>query len=245
MARYNRGVAVALAACLVSALGVLLLAAAGPIYRTGFVALESAFALLRWAAYLGAGGMTIALLTGAFAYWRGTRKTQLLAGLAFVLGLVAFAIPYQWQRAARGAPPIHDVTTDLENPPAFEAVVPLRAHAANSLERPPELDRQQREGYPSLKPITLPIPRDEVFAKALAAAQAEGWQIVTADKSTGRIEATDTTRWFGFKDDIVVRLTPWGSATRVDVRSVSRIGRGDMGTNANRIRRYLDKLPNS
>jgi uncharacterized protein (DUF1499 family) len=88
----------------------------------------------------------------------------------------------------------------------------------------------------------MPIPLDQTFDKALAIAQAEGWQIVTADKSTGRIEATDTTRWFGFKDDIVVRLTPWGAGTRVDVRSVSRIGRSDIGTNARRIRSYFEKL---
>jgi uncharacterized protein (DUF1499 family) len=79
----------------------------------------------------------------------------------------------------------------------------------------------------------------------LTRAQEDGWQIVTADKSTGRIEATDTTRWFGFKDDIVVRLTPWGAGTRVDLRSVSRVGRSDIGTNARRIRRYLDRLQSS
>ncbi len=208
----------------------------------GLIELQSAFSVLRWAAYLGAGGMVAALGAGAFAYFRGGRRIPLVAGLALVLGLVAFALPYQWQRSARNSPPIHDITTDLENPPAFEAVVPLRVDAANSLERPPELIKQQREGYPDLEPITLPTPREQTFDKALVAAQSEGWQIVTADKSTGRIEATDTTRWFGFKDDIVVRLTTWGSGTRVDVRSVSRIGRNDAGTNARRIRRYLDKL---
>ena len=233
---------VALAACLVSALGLILLALSGPIYRTGLIELQSAFGLLRWAAYLGVAGIGVALIAGVAAYFRGGRKTQLLAGLAFIIGLVAFAIPYQWQRSARGLPPIHDITTDLENPPTFEAVVPLRADAANSLERPPELTRQQREGYPDLEPITVPMPREQAFDKALVAAQAAGWQIVTADKSTGRIEATDTTRWFGFKDDIVVRLTAWGAGTRIDVRSVSRIGRGDVGANARRIRRYLDTL---
>jgi len=78
----------------------------------------------------------------------------------------------------------------------------------------------------------------------LAVAQEAGWQIVTADKSSGRIEATDTTRWFGFKDDVVVRLTPWGAGTRVDLRSVSRMGRSDIGTNARRIRQYLNRLSN-
>jgi hypothetical protein len=83
---------------------------------------------------------------------------------------------------------------------------------------------------------------DQAFDRALAAAQEAGWRIVTADKGSGRIEATDTTRWFGFQDDIAVRLTPWGAGTRVDVRSVSRVGRSDAGTNARRIRRYLDRL---
>jgi uncharacterized protein (DUF1499 family) len=90
--------------------------------------------------------------------------------------------------------------------------------------------------------VTLSIPPNEAFTRALAVAQERGWQIVNADQSGGRIEATDTTRWFGFEDDVVVRLTPWGSGTRVDVRSVSRIGRSDVGTNARRIRRYLDEL---
>ena len=69
-----------------------------------------------------------------------------------------------------------------------------------------------------------------------------GWEIVTADKSSGRIEATDTTRWFGFTDDVVVRLTAWGAGTRVDVRSTARTGAGDLGRNASRIRRFLDDL---
>lgn len=232
----------AIAACVVSTAALLLLAAAGPIYRTGLVGLPVSFQLLRWAAYLGVGGMAVALITGVVAYWRGGRRTGLVAGAGFVVGLIALVIPFQLQRTARSVPPIHDITTDLENPPTFEAVLPLRANAANGLERPPELARQQREGYPDLAPITVAAQKDEAFDQALAAAQDEGWQIVTADKSTGRIEAIDTTRWFGFKDDIVVRLTPWGGGTRVDVRSVSRIGRSDIGTNARRIRRYLDRL---
>jgi uncharacterized protein (DUF1499 family) len=104
------------------------------------------------------------------------------------------------------------------------------------------LSQQQRAGYPDLAPITLQLPVDQVFDRALAEAQDAGWRIVGADKNAGRIEATDTTRWFGFEDDVVVRLTAWGSGTRVDVRSVSRIGRSDVGTNARRIRRYLSQL---
>jgi uncharacterized protein (DUF1499 family) len=239
---YNRLVPVARAACVVSLIALVLLALAGPLYRVGVLGLPAAFQLLRWAAYLGAGGMAAALTAAVVSYWRGTRAMRVLAALAFAGGLVALAIPYQLQRSARGLPPIHDITTDLDNPPAFDAVAPLRATAPNSLERSPELARQQREGYPDIAPITVSAPPDQVFDRALAAAQEEGWQIVTADKSTGRIEATATTRWFGFKDDVVVRLTPWGTGTRVDMRSVSRVGRGDVGMNARRIRDYLEKL---
>lgn len=224
------------------ALALLLLCAAGPLYRIGLLSLASAFTVLRWGAYVGIAAMAVSLLTGGLAYRRRDRRGVLLASVAFIVGLVAVGIPYQWLRAGRRVPPIHDVTTDLENPPTFVAVVPLRAGAPNSLDRPPILAEQQRRGYPDLAPVTLPAPPAEVFDRALAAAQDMGWRIVTADKTGGRIEATDTTRWFGFEDDVVVRLTPWGSGTRADVRSVSRVGTGDTGTNARRIRRYLAQL---
>jgi uncharacterized protein (DUF1499 family) len=232
----------ALLAGAIAGLALLLLGAAGPLYRIGVLSLPNAFVLLRWGAYVGVAASLAGLVAGLLAYRRGARVPALLAAAALLGGLVAFGIPFQWQRAARGVPAIHDVTTDLENPPAFEAVIPLRADAPNSLERPPVLAEQQRQGYSDLAPLTLSMPSDQAFDRALAAAQEAGWRIVTADKGSGRIEATDTTRWFGFEDDIVVRLTPWGGGTRVDVRSVSRVGRSDAGTNARRIRRYLDSL---
>jgi len=235
-------VILALVACGIAVLGLVMLAAAGPLYRVGVLSLPNAFTILRWAAYVGIGAILLAVPAVLLGYARGDRRRVLVASLALLGGGAAFGIPFQWQQSARGVPPIHDITTDLENPPAFQAVVPLRADAQNSLERPGNLAQQQREGYPDLAPVTLPVPLDQAFDRALAEAQNAGWRIVTADKASGRLEATDTTRWFGFEDDVVVRLTPWGSGTRVDVRSVSRIGRGDAGTNARRIRRYLAAL---
>jgi uncharacterized protein (DUF1499 family) len=235
-------VTIALAACATAALALVTLALAGPVYRFGLLSLQNAFVLLRWGAYFGIAGMVVALAAGGLAYWRKAHARLLLASVAFVAAAAAFVVPFQLQRTARALPAIHDISTDLENPPTFEAVVPLRADAPNTLDRSPQLAEQQRSGYPDLAPITLPTPMGPTFDRALAAAQRAGWEIVTADKASGRIEATDTTRWFGFKDDVVVRLTPWGAGTRVDVRSVSRIGRGDVGTNARRIRRYLQML---
>src|SRR5688572_3297898 len=225
----------------IAAVGLLLLGAAGPAYRLG-VALPTAFTLLRWGAYAGIAGALVGLVAAVVGYRRHARLGMAVSLVAVVAGLIAFGIPYGFQRRAQRVPPIHDITTDLENPPAFEAVVPLRADAPNSLDRSPALAAEQRKGYPDLAPVTLAIPGDQAFDRALAVAQANGWEIVTADKSKGRIEATDTTRWFGFKDDVVVRIMPWGSGTRVDVRSVSRVGRSDVGTNARRIERYLENL---
>jgi uncharacterized protein (DUF1499 family) len=229
-------------ACGVGLLGLILLALAGPSYRVGVLSLTNAFTLLRWAAYTGVAAVVLGAIAAGLAYRRHLRVQMVAAAPALLAGLVAVGVPFELQRRARAVPPIHDISTDLENPPTFEAILPLRADTPNDLERTSEVTELQRHGYPDLAPVTLPIPLDQAFDRALAAAQEAGWQIVTADKSSGRIEATDTTRWFGFKDDVVVRLTPWGAGTRVDMRSVSRIGRSDIGTNARRIRQYLDRL---
>ena len=223
------------------AAALLLLALAGPASRVG-VALPTAFALLRWGAYLGIAAAAVAVVALFVASRRGRRAALVLPGAALLMGLIAVGVPYQWQRRAQGVPPIHDISTDLDNPPAFEKVVALRADAPNDLERTPAVADQQRKGYPDLAPLQLSIPPDQAFDRALALVQERGWEIVTADKSTGRIEATDTTTWFGFKDDVVIRMTPWGAGTRVDVRSVSRVGRSDVGTNARRIQDLLDDL---
>ena len=222
-------------------LAVLMLALSGPLYRMG-LGLRTAFGVMAGAAVIGIVALLLAVAVGWLADRRGDRTTTLIAAGAFIVALFALAIPLNWLRMARNAPPIHDITTDFENPPQFDAILPLRADAPNPLERTAEVDTQQREGYADIAPITLAQPPDQVFDRALAVVQDNGWEIVTADKTAGRIEATATTRWFGFKDDVVVRLTAWGSGTRVDVRSVSRLGRSDVGTNARRIRRFLSAL---
>ena len=84
------------------------------------------------------------------------------------IGLIALVIPYSWQRRAQSVPPIHDITTDLDNPPEFQAVIPLRADAPNSLERPDTLAAQQRAGYPDLAPVTLTMTPDQAFERTLA-----------------------------------------------------------------------------
>jgi len=225
----------------VAAIAIVVLGAAGPVYRLG-ASLATAYEIMRWAAYIGLAASLIAAGSTVFSYrgrrWMGT----LVSVLALIVGLTAIAIPMSWQRRAQRLPSIHDITTDLENPPTFEAILAKRVDAPNRLDRTPQLSLLQKEGYPDLAPVTLPTAPATAFDRALRVAQSRGWEIVTADKSSGRIEATDTTRWFGFTDDVVVRLTPWGAGTRVDIRSTARAGAGDLGRNAGRIREFLDDL---
>ena len=225
----------------VAAFALAVLGVAGPLYRLG-VSLPTAYEIMRWAEYIGLAASLMAI-GAAFYTYRGRRWTgTLVSVLALILGLTAVAIPLAWQRRAQRLPSIHDITTDLDNPPAFQSILAKRADAPNKLDRTPQLSLLQREGYPDLAPVTLSTAPAATFDRALAVAQSHGWEIVTADKSSGRIEASDTTRWFGFTDDIVVRLTPWGTGTRVDVRSTARTGAGDLGRNASRIRTFLDDL---
>jgi uncharacterized protein (DUF1499 family) len=86
------------------------------------------------------------------------------------------------------------------------------------------------------------LPPNDAFFRALAAVEALGWELVDANRQEGRIEATDSTFWFGFKDDIVIRVQPQGSGAKVDARSVSRVGKGDVGINAKRLRRFFEAL---
>jgi uncharacterized protein (DUF1499 family) len=171
------------------------------------------------------------------------RRGLTLAALGLVGGLLAFGIPWQWQRTARSVPPIHDITTDTQNPPEFQAMLPLRADAPNPPEYPgEEVAAQQRAAYPDIQPLRLTDSPSLAYARALAAVNSLGWEVVAAEPQEGRIEATDRTMWFGFADDVVIRITPVADGSRIDVRSKSRVGGSDVGANARRIRRFLQRV---
>lgn len=221
----------------------LLVVLAGPGARFGLWHFRTGFRMLEWGAYVGAAATLVSLVALVLAAARGERREITLAGAGLLLGVLLVVVPWQWRIRARLAPPIHDVTTDTRNPPEFVAVVPLRADAPN----PPEYAGEeaaalQREAYPEIAPALLNLPPGAAFRHALETAEEMGWEIVAADAAEGRIEATDRTFWFGFADDVVIRVREEGENSRIDVRSKSRIGRGDAGTNARRVRAYLDRL---
>lgn len=230
----------AVAAFALALLAGLLVLLAGPGSRWGWWDFRTGFSLLRWGAYLGVAAAVVCAVA-AFRAWNMGGRWLAVAGV--VIAVLAFALPWSYRRTAAGAPPIHDITTDTQNPPAFVAIAPLRADAPNPAAYEGEaVAEQQRRAYPEVRPLMFSAPPSAVFDDALTTARGLGWEIVAADREQGRIEATATTRWFGFEDDVVIRVMSAAGITRVDVRSVSRVGRGDMGANARRIRSYLQRL---
>lgn len=221
--------------------GLVLLAMSGTGTRLEFWTYRTGLSLIRYAAYVGIAAAVLSLLALLVTRPRGSSLGVLVASL--VTGLVTVAVPYSFSQTARRVPPIHDITTDTAEPPLFVDVLPLRADASNSADYAGDSIAQlQLAAYPNVKPLLLSTDVTQAFSRARAAADAMGWEIVAADSAAGRIEATATTTWFGFKDDVVVRVRAEGSGSRVDVRSVSRVGRSDVGANAARIEAYLDKL---
>ncbi len=227
----------------VAVLAAIAVALAGPLSRLGLWEFRTGFTILKYGSWAALAGAGLGLLGGLRAKPLGPRRGIGYALLAVVIGLGTAYFPWSFQRKARSVPPIHDITTDTSSPPLFVALLPLRAQAPN----PPEyggdsIAMQQRAAYPDVLPVVLEDPADRAFGRALDAARDMGWEIVAADAAEGRIEATDTTFWFGFKDDVVIRVTPLDGRSVIDVRSVSRVGRSDVGKNADRIRDYLDRL---
>jgi uncharacterized protein (DUF1499 family) len=225
----------------VVALVVLVLGIVGNRYE--LVQFKIALLAIAIAGLIGLLGALVSLVGLVFAF-RGGKSGALLALVGIVVGIIALTPLGTSFVKGRSVPPIHDITTDLSNPPQFVAIVPLRATSPNPLDRalPADLAELQAKAYPDLAPLSLQEQPGKVFDAAREVAHDMGWEIVAATPETGLIEATATTSLLRFKDDIVVRVVERDAATVVDVRSVSRVGMSDLGTNAARIRAYLSAL---
>jgi uncharacterized protein (DUF1499 family) len=220
---------------------VLMLAVSGPGTRWGLWDWRTGLSMLRWALYAGGCAAVLALAFLAIPRTRGPRPSRL--AIALLLGIVAGAPALGVLTRAKSLPFIHDVSTDLRDPPAFVSLAAERRASPNGIDHGgPEVASAQEKGYPDIRPLIVADAPARAFERALAAARAMGWQVAGADPAAGRIEATAVTPWFGFKDDVVVRVRSEGAGSRIDVRSVSRVGKSDVGANAARIRDYLGRL---
>jgi len=211
--------------------------------RWGWWYFGTGFTILITAGGIGLVGAVAEAISAVIVRGPSAKHIFIVALLGAAIGLLATGIPAYWVRTAYRMPAIHDITTDMHDPPAFAAILPLRQGAPDPpAYGGPEVAAEQKAGYPNVRPLILPMSPRSAFPKALAEARKMGWTIVAAVPAEGRIEATTRTFWFGFTDDIVVRIRSDGFGSRVDVRSVSRVGKSDLGTNARRIMNYLRAL---
>ena len=224
-------------------LAFLAMALAGPGTRLGLWSWQTGLGMMRIAAFVGIATAIVAAILVLLLLMPRFRARPAVPIVALCLAIAAFAPPMILLAKAKQVPPIHDITTDVVEPPAFEALREARVQSPNGIAyRGAEIARQQQQAYADIKPKLLPLPPREAMQRAIDAARSMGWEVVAADAATGRLEATDTTGWFGFKDDVVVRIRPEGPGSRVDVRSMSRVGQSDLGANAARVRGFLSRL---
>ncbi len=243
---------VPLIALLLGAAAIFLVAAPGPGYRFGLIPLPTVFEMLKFGAFAGLGAVAFALIALVVRLF-GVPLSWVQIIFAALLGAAAFYFVFSFRQEASSVPPIHDITTDTANPPAFVAVAALREPGDHPVtydgdDMMPGQDTMtireaQLASYDGLDPAYFNQPPAQVFASVLAEVEAQGWQLVDANEAEGRVEAFERTFWYGFTDDVVVRIARDDDGrVRVDVRSKSRVGISDVGANAARIEAFLSGL---
>ena len=238
--------------------GVLLVILSGPLTRMGLVKFGPGLLTLA------AGGalLAIGIRTGEIGWIGSARKNvPIRAGsvaIALIVALALFGYLLSQFVRATGVPPIHEISTDLADPPAFVKIRSLRAAVpdVNPVDYVVEqrsgsdggtlnVPDAQRKSYPDIQPLTLDLSAADAFARAETVARDLGWEIQESAAAEGRLEATATTTFFGFKDDVVVRVRSEAGGSRIDIRSKSRVGLGDAGANAARVRAFLAAMQKS
>ena len=273
---------------LVSAVIILIILAGGPLgYRYFMVPMMPSMMSLVLAL---AGGLLVfvsAVVMLFIALRQRLVKDRNLLLITMVLSSLPVIVMLPQFIALLSVPPIHDITTDTVNPPVFDAIVPLRAGAPNSLvygsgllaadilankenidypqavsleihimpDSSDDLENEsnpvhaavlaavlsymQSVAYPNIRSLDTSLGMAQAVSRAETVLGEQGLDIVAVNAEKGLVEATETSFWFGFKDDVVVRVTALENGSRIDVRSVSRMGISDIGTNADRIERFL------
>jgi uncharacterized protein (DUF1499 family) len=182
----------------------------------------------------------VGVVAGLVAAIRGRVRNGFTAmGLGLAVMLVVVFPGF----ASGGRPRINDISTDLEDVPAFTRAGSAPENQGRDMGYPAEFKPTVREFYKELAPLRVSAPPDAVFQQALAlAGEQPRWQVTVVDPQARTFEGVVETRLFHFRDDFVVRVRPDGEGARVDMRSKSRVGKGDLGANAQRIQHFLQAL---
>jgi uncharacterized protein (DUF1499 family) len=211
--------------------------------KLGIWGFQGGFMLLAVGTVLAAAVFFLGIIAFVVSVSKKLPSERGAVAVGVAISVVILALMGSQFMTAQSVPPIHNISTDTQDPPAFDKIVALRGPGTNPLEyKADELAEQQREAYPQIQSLITEVAPGEVLNRAVAVLEGMGLEIVDTNAAAGRVEATDTTFWFGFKDDVVVRVRPEGSGSIVDIRSVSRVGQSDLGKNAERISEILAGL---
>ena len=187
--------------------------------------------------------LVLCVLAFIFSKMSGTTLNTGRVIVGFALSALLAGYVLLQLNKVQSLPYIHDITTDTANPPTFVALADARKAAPNGIDyKGAEIAEKQKLAYPDIAPLISTLPPNELFAKAEAVARASGWEIAATNASQGRIEATQTTLLYGFKDDVVIRIVAKAGGSQLDMRSMSRVGQSDVGVNAKRIREFVAKI---
>lgn len=214
----------------------------------------------QWGPMLAIAAVVVAVLAIIIGLIKAPRTKPVILGLfALLIAGLGLGRLIGTGAVVEALPPIHDIQTDWSDPIQFsDELMALRGEGSNPVVDDPiipegangrwpgtggtKVSAAQAKGYPDLRSLILAAPADVTYAAAFNTADELGWQIVTNDEENYRLEATYTSGWYGFKDDIAVRIRPSGEGSEIDVRSTSRVGLSDLGANAARIESFLNEV---
>lgn len=230
--------------CAIALAAALTVVATGPGYQLGLWDFSGSLKVLRMAGYAAMATVGFAFILILCVMLCGPYRALIGTTLALVIGISAAAVPLSLYRAANISQGVNDITTDTDNPPVLSVLLRYRTepHVTNAIYPGEKSARVQRDIYPDIQPAHVAMPPIQAFARALGTATGMGWTVVAADSNSGVIEAYDRTLWYGFTDDIVIRVKVDGDGSRVDVRSKARLNGNDFGKNAERVRAYLREV---
>jgi uncharacterized protein (DUF1499 family) len=215
----------------------------GPLgIQLGMLEPFTGFRMFLMGALMGLASLGLGILGLFFTRPAAYRAGRGSAAVGAALGALITAVTMVGARGGAGVPAINDITTNPDDPPVFTSDP---WNHGRDMAYPADFVAIQRAGYPDLAPIQVAMPPAEALARVASLFQSYGWEVVQTDPVSNTLVGTDTSKLFRFVDDIVVRVTPVGSGSVVDVRSKSRVGRGDMGANAARIRKLREGLAGS
>ncbi|SDB29477.1 DUF1499 domain-containing protein [Bauldia litoralis] len=216
-------------------------------HRSGLMSATQAYASM--ALGFGLAGLAVLAALGALeGIWRDGRKGLGSAIAGLLVGLAVLVLPLAGAWHLMSYPQLIDISTDLEDPPAFLLAAADRPADARPVTDPSEDDADvQREAYPDIVPRHYPVGTARVFEDAKVIVDRRGWRLLGARPPTetaeaGWIEAVAATPVFGFRQDVAIRILPDGEGALVDVRSAARNGAHDLGANAERIRAFFRDL---